>query len=390
MQILKQLSDNLINHTDTSFLRYMYHIFPWENRMTALVGPRGVGKTTLLLQYIKLNLSTTDTLYISAESIYFASNTLFDTAMKFAQQGGKHLFIDEVHKYQGWSTELKTIYDNIPNMHVVFTGSSILDIYKGTSDLSRRVLVYTMQGLSFREYINMKYKLNLPVYSFDQILQNKVSVLDKIEHPLPLFAEYLRQGYYPFYNDMGFYIRLNQIVGMTLEADIPQYANYTIAISRKLKELMQVIADSVPFKPNMKSIATMINVDRKNLPDYFDLMARAGLIATLQEPTSGIRKLGKVDKLYLDNTNLAYALSTSVPETGNLRETFFLNQMRVNHIVTNSPLSDFLISGKTFEIGGKKKGKKQIAEATEGYIVKDDIETGFGNIIPLWSFGFNY
>lgn len=368
----------------------MYHILPWENRMTALVGPRGVGKTTLLLQYIKLHLNTADTLYINVESIYFASNSIFDTAMRFVQQGGKHLFIDEVHKYQGWATELKMIYDNLPDLHVVFTGSSILDIYKGTSDLSRRVLVYTMQGLSFREYLNMKLRLNLPAYSLDEILGNKVILLDKVEHPLPLFAEYIRQGYYPFYNDMGFYVRLNQIVGMTLEADIPQYANYSIAVSRKLKELMQIIADSVPFKPNMTNIAATINVDRKVLPDYLDLMARAGLIAALREATTGIRGLGKVEKLYLDNTNLAYALSTGVPETGNLRETFFLNQMRVNHAVANSPISDFLIEGKTFEIGGRKKGQKQIAEAAEGYIVKDDIETGFGNVIPLWAFGFNY
>ncbi len=390
MQILKQLSDSLINRTDTTFLRYMYHILPWENRMTALVGPRGVGKTTLLLQYIKLHLNTADTLYINVESIYFASNSIFDTAMRFVQQGGKHLFIDEVHKYQGWATELKMIYDNLPDLQVVFTGSSILDIYKGTSDLSRRVLVYTMQGLSFREYLNMKLRLNLPAYSLDEILGNKVILLDKVEHPLPLFAEYIRQGYYPFYNDMGFYVRLNQIVGMTLEADIPQYANYSIAVSRKLKELMQIIADSVPFKPNMTNIAATINVDRKVLPDYLDLMARAGLIAALREATTGIRGLGKVEKLYLDNTNLAYALSTGVPETGNLRETFFLNQMRVNHAVANSPISDFLIEGKTFEIGGRKKGQKQIAEAAEGYIVKDDIETGFGNVIPLWAFGFNY
>jgi uncharacterized protein len=390
MQKLKQLSDRLISLADTSFLRYMYYVLPWENRMTALVGPRGVGKTTLLLQYIKLNLNVADTMYISAESIYFASTTIFDIAMKFVQQGGKHLFIDEVHKYPKWATELKMIYDCLPELQVVFTGSSILDIYKGTSDLSRRVLIYTMQGMSFREYLNMKQGLELPVYSLDQILQHKVSILDKVEHPLPLFDEYLRQGYYPFYNDMGFYVRLNQIVSMTLETDIPQYANYSVAVSRKLKELMQVIADSVPFKPNITNIAKTINVDRKNMPDYLDLMAKAGLIAALREATTGIRKLGKVEKLYLDNTNLSYALSSDLPDKGNLRETFFLNQMRVNNTVTNSPISDFLIDGRTFEIGGRKKGQKQIADATDGYIVKDDIETGFGNIVPLWAFGFNY
>ncbi len=390
MELLKQLSDSLIKRTDTRYLRYMYRQIPWKNRMTALVGPRGVGKTTLLLQYIKLNLPMKDTLYVSAESIFFASHTLFDTAMKFSQLGGKHLFIDEIHKYKGWATELKMMYDNLPDLQVVFTGSSVLDIYKGTADLSRRVLVYNMQGLSFREYIGMEKGIDLPTYTLQQIVNNEVILPEQIEHPLALFNEYLRKGYYPFYKDEGYNMRLNQVVSMTLETDIPQYANYTVMVSRKLKELMQVIADSVPFKPNMSTIATTIKVDRNNLPDYFELMERAGMIAQLHESTGGVRGLGKVEKVYLDNTNLAFALSASSPNIGNQRETFFFNQMRVNHAVFNSPISDFLIDGKTFEIGGKKKGQKQIAEAEEGYVVKDDIETGMGNVIPLWTFGMNY
>ncbi len=390
MELLKQLSDSLIKRTDTRYLRYMYRQIPWKNHMTALVGPRGVGKTTLLLQYIKLNLPMKDTLYVSAESIFFASHTLFDTAMKFSQLGGKHLFIDEIHKYKGWATELKMMYDNLPDLQVVFTGSSVLDIYKGTADLSRRVLVYNMQGLSFREYIGMEKGIDLPTYTLQQIVNNEVILPEQIEHPLALFNEYLRKGYYPFYKDEGYNMRLNQVVSMTLETDIPQYANYTVMVSRKLKELMQVIADSVPFKPNMSTIATTIKVDRNNLPDYFELMERAGMIAQLHESTGGVRGLGKVEKVYLDNTNLAFALSASSPNIGNQRETFFFNQMRVNHAVFNSPISDFLIDGKTFEIGGKKKGQKQIAEAEEGYVVKDDIETGMGNVIPLWTFGMNY
>ncbi len=390
MELLKQLSDNLIKRTDTRYLRYMYHQIPWTNRMTAIVGPRGVGKTTILLQYIKLNLQMKDTLYVSAESIYFANHTLFDTAMKFSQLGGKHLFVDEIHKYKGWATELKMIYDNFPTLQVVFTGSSVLDIYKGTSDLSRRALVYTMQGLSFREYIGMEKGIDIPTYTLEQIVNNEVVLPEEIDHPLALFNDYLRRGYYPFYKDEGYSMRLNQVVSMTLETDIPQYANYTVMTSRKLKELMQVIADSVPFKPNMSTIATTIKVDRKNLPDYFELMERAGLIAQLHESTGGVRGLGKVEKVYLDNSNLSFALSSSTPDVGNLRETFFYNQMRVNHVVSNSPISDFLIDGKTFEIGGKKKGQKQIAEAKEGYVVKDDIETGMGNVIPLWAFGMNY
>ena len=390
MELLKQLSDSAIKSTDTRFLRYMYHLIPWENRMTAIVGPRGVGKTTLLLQYIKLHLSTKDALYVSAESIYFANHTLFDTAMRFSQYGGRHLFIDEVHKYKGWATELKMIYDNLPSLQVVFTGSSVLDIYKGTADLSLRVLVYQMQGLSFREFLNMRFGTDVPAYSLQQIVDHEVVLPQQIEHPLALFDEYIHHGYYPFFNDYGYEMRLGQIVSMTLETDIPQYANYSIAVSTKLKELMQVIADSVPFKPNMSTIATAVKVDRNKLPDYFDLMGRAGLISLLREPTKGVRVLGKVEKVYLDNTNLALALTTSEPDKGNLRETFFFNQMRVNHSVFNSPVSDFLIDGRTFEIGGRNKGQKQIAEAEDGYVVKDGIETGFGNVVPLWCFGMNY
>lgn len=390
MELLKQLSDSAVKSTDTRFLRYMYHLIPWENRMTAIVGPRGVGKTTLLLQYIKLHLSTKDALYVSAESIYFANHTLFDTAMRFSQYGGRHLFIDEVHKYKGWATELKMIYDNLPSLQVVFTGSSVLDIYKGTADLSRRVLVYQMQGLSFREFLNMRFGTDVPAYSLQQIVDHEVVLPQQIEHPLALFDEYIHHGYYPFSNDYGYEMRLGQIVSMTLETDIPQYANYSIAVSTKLKELMQVIADSVPFKPNMSTIATAVKVDRNKLPDYFDLMGRAGLISLLREPTKGVRVLGKVEKVYLDNTNLAFALTTSEPDKGNLRETFFFNQMRVNHSVFNSPVSDFLIDGRTFEIGGRNKGQKQIAEAEDGYVVKDGIETGFGNVVPLWCFGMNY
>lgn len=390
MEILKQLSDAAIERTETRFVRYMYDQFPWDNRMTALVGPRGVGKTTLLLQYIKKELSTRDTLYVSAEMVYFASHTLFDTAMRFVQLGGRHLFIDEIHKYQGWATELKLIYDNLPDLHVVFTGSSVLDIYKGTADLSRRVLIFHMQGMSFREYLNMELGLSIPVFTLQQVVDHEVRLPQQVQHPLQHFSDYLRHGYYPFYREKGFHMRLSQVVGMTLENDIPTYANYTVGVARKLKQLMQVVADSVPFKPNMSTIATTIKADRNLLPDYFDLMEKAGMIAQLRESTKGIRSLGKVEKVYLDNTNLAFALSTEQPDTGNLRETFFFNQMRVGQQVYNSPISDFLISGKTFEIGGRKKGQQQIAKAQEGYVVKDDIETGMGNTLPLWTFGLSY
>ncbi len=390
MDLLKRFSDALVKRTDTSFLRYMYDAIPWDNRMTALVGPRGVGKTTLLLQYIKLNLSLKDSLYVSAESVYFARNTLFDTAMYFVQMGGRHLFIDEIHKYKGWATEVKMIYDNFPDLQVIFTGSSVLDIYKGTADLSRRVLVFSMQGLSFREYINMEMGTHIPAYTLSQILRHEVELPSSIQHPLAAFHAYLKQGYYPFYKEQGYAMRLNQVVNMTLETDIPLYANFTVSVSRKLKQLMQIVSDSVPFKPNMSTIATAIKADRNNIADYMDLMEKAGLIALLRDTTKGVRGLGKTEKVYLDNTNLSYALSSDSPDMGNLRETFFYNQMRVRQAVYNSPLSDFYIEGKTFEVGGKGKGQKQVEKAKEGYIVKDDIEYGFSNIVPLWAFGMNY
>lgn len=390
MTLLYELSHAAIERIDTTFSRYMADVIPWENRMTALVGPRGVGKTTLVLQHIKKHLDRKTTLYASAESVFFSNHTLFDTAMEFHKMGGTHLFIDEIHKYKGWSVELKMIYDNLPDLKVFFTGSSVLDIYKGTADLSRRVLVFQMQGMSFREYLNMSQGTNIPAFTLKEILNHEVRLPSSIKHPLVHFSEYLRKGYYPFYQEMEFNMRLNQIVSMSLEMDIPQYANISLSVAAKLKQLMQIVADSVPFKPVHAKLADMIKVDRKYIADYFNLMERAGLVMQLRESTLGVRALGKVEKMYLDNTNLYYALTDAVPNVGNMRETFFYNQMRVHQHVVNSPIADFEVEGITFEVGGKNKGQRQIADAEKGYIVKDDIEYGYGNVIPLWSFGMNY
>lgn len=391
MNFLFELSQAAIERTDTSFSRYMTDVIPWENRMTALIGPRGVGKTTLVLQHIKKHLDRKTTLYVNAESVFFTQNTLFDTALKFHKKmGGTHLFIDEIHKYNGWALELKMMYDNLPDLKIFFTGSSVLDIYKGAADLSRRVLVYQMQGMSFREYLNMSQGTNIKPYTLEEILNHEVRLHEEIKQPLAHFANYLRQGYYPFYGEPEYYMRLNQIVSMSLETDIPQYANISLSVASKLKQLMQIVADSVPFKPVHTKLAEIIKADRKYIADYFNLMERAGLIMQLRENAAGIRALGKTEKMYLDNTNLYYALTDAVPNIGNMRETFFLNQIRVHHQVFNSPISDFQIGNQTFEVGGKGKGQKQIANAEQGYIVKDDIEYGYDNVIPLWHFGMNY
>ncbi len=274
-------------------------------------------------------------------------------------------------------------------MKIGFTGSSVLDISKGQSDLSRRALIFTMQGLSFREYLSMFHDINVPVYALDQILHHEARI-QSLLHPIPLFREYLQHGYYPFAAEGNFDMRLHQVVNQTMEVDIPQFANMTPATGRKLKKLLAVIAQSVPFKPVMDSLSTVIGTSRNVLPDYFLYMEQAGMIGQLRDNTGGIRGIGKVEKVYLDNTNLAYVLGGQATDTGNIRETFFYNQLRVTTNVISSRISDFTIDGKTFEVSGKKKGKKQIADVTEGYVVRDDIEYGSDNFIPLWAFGLMY
>lgn len=389
MERLFEYSNKLINEVDTSFLRYMHNEINWKSRMIGLIGPRGVGKTTLVLQYIKQNLNPQETLYITAEDFYFVDNRITELVDTFVKFGGKNLFIDEIHKYKDWAKELKLIYDYHKDLNIVFTGSSVLDIKKGASDLSRRAIIYNMQGLSFREYLKLFHNISAKTYTLEEILQHKVDI-PEIKRPLPLYVDYLKRGYYPFALEEDFDIRLAQIINQTLENDIPMYADMNVATGRKLKQLLAIISKSAPFKPNMSKIAEMLSASRNNISDYCLYIEEAGMIAQLRDNTGGIRGLGKVDKIYLDNTNLIYNLANDTSNIGNIRETFFLNQTRVKHNVVSSPVSDFLIDTMTFEVGGKNKGQKQIKDIENGYVVKDDIEKGFLNIIPLWQLGLTY
>ena len=386
---LTEFMENQLKQTTSAFHRYMYDKISWTSRMFGLVGPRGVGKSTIVLQYIKENRAFRKMFYLSADHLYFSTQTLFDTVEQFVKEGGEQIFIDEIHKYANWSRELKQIYDSFPELKVGFTGSSVLDIYKGHADLSRRAPIFLMQGLSFREYLRLFHQTEVPVYSLDEILSQQARI-DSISHPLPLFKEYLQKGYYPFSGESDFEIRLRQVLNQTMEVDIPQYANMNASTGRKLKILLSVIAKSVPFKPVMDALATVVGVSRNVLPDYLLYMEQAGMIGQLRDDTGGIRGVGKVEKVYLDNPSLAYLLGGNSADVGNIRETFFYNQMRVTTDVISSRISDFEIDGKTFDVGGRKKGKKQISEAKEGYVVKDDIEYGSGNVIPLWAFGLTY
>ena len=374
-----------------AFKRYNYDKLPWEARLVGLMGPRGVGKSTLILQHIKSKSpeEQAKSLYVSADHSYFTTSTLIETANQFVREGGEWLYIDEVHKYEGWSQELKQIYDSHPGLHVFFTGSSILDIIDGEADLSRRVILFDMQGLSFREYLEMFHGIKTPIRSLEDILNGKTEI-EGLQHPIPLFNQYLREGYYPFSKEGFFQQRLQQVIRLTMEVDIPQYANMSPATGKKLRRMLSIIASNVPYKPEATGLANEIKVSRNDIPTYLLYMEKAGMIGQLRDETGGMRGLGKTEKVYLDNTNIIYALSGENANIGNVRETFFYNQTRLALDVTSSKVSDFSIGKYTFEIGGAKKSHRQIKNVADSFIVRDDTEYANGDILPLWAFGLLY
>lgn len=375
--------------TCSDFHRYLYNDVNWNARMIAITGARGVGKSTMVLQYVKTQISDCKVLYISADHTFFTTHTLVEVADDFSKEAGSLLVIDEVHKYPDWSRELKQIYDTHPDMKVIFTGSSVLDIIDRVADLSRRVLHYTMYGLSFREYLGLFHHISVPEYSLEEILDGKAHI-EGMLHPLPAFREYLSEGYYPFAIEGDFPLRMQNVITKTIESDIAQYAGLRATTAKKLKKMLAVISGLAPYKPNADNLALEIGISRNSVQDYLSLLERAQLIGQLRDDTGGIRGLGKVEKVYIDNPSLMRILSGGKTDVGNMRETFFYNQMRVKNDVISSRQSDFKIEKYTFEVGGRKKGKKQIEDIPDSFIVKDDIEFAQGNVIPLWAFGLNY
>ncbi|MDR1740148.1 MAG: AAA family ATPase [Bacteroidales bacterium] len=389
MKALIDTYQETLNSTSLNFKRYLFSKISWDERMFGIVGARGIGKTTMLLQYIKENLNIDETLYVSMDDFWFANNSLYDLANNFQKTGGKHLFIDEIHKYPLWSKTLKMLYDAFPKLQIIFTGSSVLDILKGSSDLSRRAIIYNMYGLSFREYLNLFHNINIKKFSLKDILSHKYRNI-KLEYPLKYFKDFLKTGYYPFGDDSHFEQRLRQIIVQSLETDIPLYADMNVSTGKKLSQLLAIIADSVPFKPNFSNLAKLISVSKNNIADYCYYIEKVGLISQLREEGKGLNVLGKIEKIYLDNTNLIFAVSNDNPDTGNIRETIFYNQLRVENDIFSSQYSDFTIDDMTFEVGGKRKSKKQIENIPNSFIVKDDIELGYQSTLPLWAFGLNY
>lgn len=398
MQELFEIFDIKLRSVQMRFKRFLFHEIDWNNRMIAIQGARGSGKTTLLLQHIKSKFSRTgnSVLYVDVNHFYFTQNTLIDLADSFYKQGGSYLFLDEIHKYQNWSIELKQIYDTYHELQIIFTGSSILELQKGEADLSRRMISYFLPGLSFREYLEFNHQLKYEKLSLESLRENHWGFSQEINgdiRPLELFTNYLKQGYYPYFkeNISSYNEKLINTINLIIEVDLPAVERIDFSNIQKIKKLLSIISQSVPFKPNTKKLAEMIGVSRPTLIRFFQMLHKAQLISLLQSSTKGVQKMAKPDKIYLNNSNLMYALGGDLSNIGNIRESFFYSQVSVKHQLSLPKSGDFLVDSKyTFEVGGKNKTSKQIEGIENAYIVKDDIETGYNHIIPLWLFGFLY
>jgi len=384
--------------TSTQFVRDILYKTNWNPRLIGIKGARGVGKTTLLLQYIKLNLKydLDKVLYVSLDNIWFNNHTLVDLAKTFEQRGGKYLFLDEVHKYSNWAQEIKNIYDDYPDLKVVFTGSSLLEILNARADLSRRSITYYMQGLSFREYIALETKTIIQPFSLEEILTNHTTIATTITStikPFQFFENYLKQGYYPYYQeDKDMYmVRQGEVINMMLDIELPLLRKIDVAYVSKVKQLLGIIAQSVPFQPNIVKLSDKIGINRNTLLTYFHYLDEIGLTINLHKQSSGISTLQKPVKTYLENTNMMYLLAKDSINKGNLRETFFANQLSYQHQISYAEKGDFKVDNKyLFEVGGKSKNQQQIDGIKNSYLVIDDVSIGSNNRIPLWLFGFLY
>jgi len=395
MDALYNFHDNMLRQAGDKFYRFLYPQINWNERMIAIKGPRGSGKTTMMLQRIRYGLKTghEEALYLSADHHWFYTHTLAETADDFVKGGGKWLFIDEVHKYPHWSREIKNIYDAYPELNLVLSASSALELHKGEADLSRRLLVYNLPGLSFREYLEISDISTFPSISFEGLVDKHIELARQINssiRPLPHFRNYLQYGYLPFYSpgsEHEYQLKLMQVISTVIESDLAYIAGYTAGTSHKVKKFLGVLSESVPFKPNIASLARKMDVSRDSIYEWLNLLEKARLLNLLVGKGKSSALLQKPEKVYLENTNFAYALK-SQPDIGNIRETFVLNQLTNCGMETWFPeKADFDVSGYHIEVGGKNKPaipESQLITAA------DDIETGYRNKIPLWLFGFMY
>ncbi|MBQ7442440.1 MAG: AAA family ATPase [Bacteroidaceae bacterium] len=391
-------SARLSKSVDVRFKRYMYDLIDWDVRMLCIRGARGVGKTTMMLQYIKLNnLQVSRALYCSLDDLWFTDHHLMDLADYHFTHGGTHLFIDEVHRYpfRTWPQELKNIYDRYPGLHIIFSGSSMLQLDQSSADLSRRCIFYDMPGLSFREYLMLEHQQILPKFSLEQLLTLHETIsLDITAETkiLPLFTEYLHHGYYPFYREtrQSYAKAIQQVVTNIIDTDLPAVENIEYITAAKMKRLFVILSRMVPFTLNLTDLGRLIEASRQSVLRMCHLLQRSGLVIMLYSNKSGINQLGKPEKLYMENPNILYAMAANA-EIGTVRETFFINQLHSAHQLTFNGKGDFLVDDTyTFEVGGKGKTFSQIKDISNSFLAVDDTEIGYSNRIPLWMFGLLY
>jgi len=399
MTELFEYQNNLLKNVPTQWKRYVYNRLQKSGRLTGIKGLRGVGKTILLLQYLLEHKKGNDILYVTAEHPYFYTNSLYDLAQEFVKYGGRELIVDEVHKYPGWSRELKLIYDSQPQLKILFSSSSALDLYRGEADLSRRLQKIELYGMSFREFLAFQHKLNFKTYELEEIFKKHQEIsatITKDINILPLFQEYLKFGYFPFrydfQEDEAFISAIYRVINVVLENDLAWIEDYSARNVMKLKKLTGVMAELVPYEPNISQIAKKLEIGRTTLYTYLKNMHDAGILRLLYKPGRGTSKLQKPAKIFFENPGFLFALSKQ-PEKGTIRELFLANQLENAGYQVNisKDKADFLVDEKyTIEVGGKNKNTSQIKSLDDAFLAMDDVESGFANSIPLWLFGFLY
>lgn len=397
-------SDRIVGETDVSYHRALFNHIDWSERLICLKGARGVGKTTLMKQYLKesYGVGNRDALFVSLDAFWFETHNLIDVADWHWKHGGKVIFVDEVHQRSSWPTLIKTIYDSYPSLKIVYSGSSLLRLDRDGADLSRRQMTYELPGLSFREYLSFGGILDYPAATLEEVLTDHVRLAGEVCANLRIlepFGKYLRYGYYPFFKEsaegqvreMNYYAKLRQVVGQVLEVDYPKIEEVTVGTIRKARKMLMILAESVPQTPKMTRLYQELETDRIQGLKILQALERAGLMGLISDEAATLKNLSRPDKIFLNNTNLMHALSSDV-EIGCVRETFFLNQLRAaGYDVTYPKVGDFKVAGKyLFEVGGAGKTFDQIKDIPDSFVVNDGVEVTRGNKIPLWMFGMLY
>lgn len=391
----KELQALKFKKIENSHVRFLFNKIEWDLPLTILIGGRGTGKTTLLLQHARLQKDG-NPIYINLDNPFFEGNRLYELIENYYKVGGRRIYLDEVHKYEYWAKDVKHLTDSLPDLKIALTGSSAIEISKQKDDLSRRSVVYKLPGLSFREFLLFDQKFEFPLLSLEEILINHIELAEEISGKLNIknaFNNYLKFGYYPFFleSKQAYPIRLVNVINQVIETDLPPIFGVSYKTVRNLKKLLYVLAQQVPFKPNIASLAQKIEIGRNQVLKLLDNLNDAGLINLLKTDSKGKGYLTKPEKVFLENPNLSFALCTYKPDKGTLRESFFYNQLAYKHEVSAPKFGDFFVDEKyLFEVGGATKSWSQVKNLPSSFLALDDIVIGNRNKIPLWLFGFLY